>query len=63
MTKFLTYRTQTGMEMKAAVRTQHRDGSFTVEPFFYQKDGKDDGAFQGGHKLRVDAQFVTAPPR
>lgn len=62
VTKFLTYRTQTGAEMRAAVRVAHRDGDFTVEPFFYQIDGKDVGAFQGGHTLRVAARFVTKAP-
>lgn len=62
-TQFLVYRTQTGHEMRAAVRVAHGDGSFTVEPFFWQKNGKDTGMFQGGHTLRVDAEFVTRQPQ
>jgi hypothetical protein len=62
MTEFLTYRTQTGDELRAAVRVAHRDGSYTVEPFFYQKAGEDVGLFQGGHEVRVPARFVTRPP-
>jgi hypothetical protein len=59
MTKFVTYTTQTNATMRAAIRTQHRDGSVTVEPFFYQKDGNDIGMFQGGHTLRLTADQVT----
>jgi hypothetical protein len=62
MSKFLVYRTQTGALLRARVVTRHRDGDFTVEPWFYQQDGKDHGAFQGGHRLRVGATYITTPP-
>ena len=59
--KFIIYLTQTGQRMKARVFRCHRDGSFTVEPRFWQDaKGQDTGCCQGGHKLRVAAKYVEA---
>lgn len=60
MAKFIFYRTQTGSIMRAIVKTQHRDGTLTVEPYFYQDAvGQDVMPFQGGHKLRIDPEYLT----
>ena len=57
-TAFVLYRTQTGHVMRAAVRRKHSNGDLTVEPFFWQHEGKDSGTFQGGHTLRVGWQYL-----
>lgn len=60
MAKFIYYQAAGGATMRAAVRTRHRDGDLTVEPFFYQDaTGKDVLPFQGGFKLRIDPQLLT----
>ena len=62
MSKFLVYRTQTDALLRARVVTAHPNGDFTVEPWFYQKDGKDTGMFQGGHEVRLGPEHVVAAP-
>lgn len=58
MADFLVYRTQTDALLRARVVTRHDNGDTTVEPWFYQKNGKDTGMFQGGHEVRVPPEFV-----
>lgn len=58
-TQLVIYRTGLGDELRAAVRTRHRDGDLAVEPWFYvDEQGEDTGAFQGGFKLRIGAEHV-----
>lgn len=41
---------------RSLVKTVHRDGTVTVEPYFQVgDDGKDTGAFCGGFVVRVQA--------
>ena len=61
MTDFVVYRTQGGDLLPAAVRTRHREGDLTVEPFFHiDPAGKDLGGFQGEFKLRIGAQHIVS---
>lgn len=55
MSKFVVYTAGCGMMMRALVKRRHRDGSLSVEPYFWQTEqGRDTGTFQGGHVIRLE---------
>jgi hypothetical protein len=58
MSKFLLYTTQTGSQMRARIVATHDNGDYTVEPWFYQENGRDTGLCQGGHQFLLEARFV-----
>lgn len=59
-TEFVFYRTQTGAVLRAKVHKRTRNGWVTVEPYFYvDENGKDTGAFQGGHKLTFRTSYLV----
>lgn len=57
--QFLHYRTLHGVKVRAKVLVRHRDGSRTVEPWFYlDHDDKPNGPFIGGQKVRVMPRHI-----
>lgn len=46
--------------MRALVKRRHRDGSLSVEPYFWQTEaGHDTGPFQGGQIIRLNETDTT----
>ena len=61
MSNFVTYKARNSQTMRARVIRRHRDGSVTVEPYFWlDANGKDNGVFQGGFTLRLPVEDVQS---
>ncbi len=64
---FLIYATRACGNMRAIVRTAHRDGTWTVEPYcFVDANYENVGAFQGGPKTHItpaDVRRAKKNPR
>lgn len=48
MAKFIVYRTDAGVRVRAKVRKRFANGTVRVQPYFFQKAGKDLPGFIGG---------------
>lgn len=61
--EFITYQTRFGGVMRAKVIRRFMNGAMTIEPWFWQRDGKDSSQFRGGIKIHLRAgQYTQRSP-